>query len=232
MITGIVRSPGSFFDTTPSGMLINKFSNDLSILDNSLATTIVDMFEGPALTIVAIVNICQINLFFIPPAVVIIILVLLFFRYASPVLIQCKQRDLKNKSPIFRFYSETLNGLIQIRTYVRRKTLMEQFTKLINNSTKASIAFDVVSRGFGFYTFLLGGVVLVAIGMEVGIQQSSSTNGGLYAVTVIFLVQFSELLQWFLRQTITVESLMLSSERAFQIINLPSEKALRTDYDN
>jgi len=25
---------------------------------------------------------------------------------------------------------------------------------------------------------------------------------------------------------------MLSSERAFQIINLPSEKALRADYDN
>jgi hypothetical protein len=89
-----------------------------------------------------------------------------------------------------------------------------------------------VSRGFGFYTFLLGGVVLVAIGMEVGIHQSSIADSGLYGVTVIFLVQFSELLQWFLRQTITVESLMLSSERAFQIINLPSEKALRTDYDN
>jgi ATP-binding cassette subfamily C (CFTR/MRP) protein 4 len=125
MIDGIVRSPGSFFDITPSGMLINKFSNDLSILDNSLATTIVDMFEGPALTIVALVNICQINVFFIPPTVVIVICVLLFFGYARPVLIQCKQKDLKNKSPIFRFYSETLNGLIQIRTYGRRKTLIK-----------------------------------------------------------------------------------------------------------
>jgi ABC-type multidrug transport system fused ATPase/permease subunit len=232
MINGIVRSPGSFFDTTPSGMLINKFSNDLGILDNSLSMALVEMVEGPALSLVALVNICQIDLYFIPPAVVVVICIFLFVRYARPAIIQCKQKDLKNKSPIFNFYSETLNGLVQIRIYGRRKHLISKFTRIINSSTKASIAFDIVSRGFGFYVFFLGGTLLMAIGMEVGIQQTSSINSGLYAVTVIFLVQFSELLQWFLRQTIAVESLMLSSERAFQIIDLPSEKALRTQYDN
>ena len=169
MINGIVRSPGSFFDTTPSGMLINKFSNDLGILDNSLSSSMIDMFEGPALSLVALVNICQIDLFFIPPTIVILICVFLFFSYARPAIIQCRQKDLKNKSPIFHFYSETLNGLVQIRTYGRRKDLISKFTKLINNSTKASIAFDVVSRGFALYVFFLGGIVLMAIGMEVGI---------------------------------------------------------------
>jgi hypothetical protein len=42
MVNGIVRSPGSFFDITPSGLLINKFSNDLGILDNSLAQCLID----------------------------------------------------------------------------------------------------------------------------------------------------------------------------------------------
>jgi len=44
MINGIVRSPASFFDTTPSGMIINKFSNDLGVLDNSLSSSMVEMF--------------------------------------------------------------------------------------------------------------------------------------------------------------------------------------------
>jgi len=43
MIFGIVRSPGFFFDQTPSGVLINKFSNDLGILDNSLSQTFLDV---------------------------------------------------------------------------------------------------------------------------------------------------------------------------------------------
>ena len=43
MILGIVRSPGHFFDQTPSGVLINKFSNDLGVLDNSLSQAFVDV---------------------------------------------------------------------------------------------------------------------------------------------------------------------------------------------
>jgi len=162
------------------------------------------MFEGPALSLVALINICQIDVFFIPATIVIVICISLFFSYARPAIIHCKQKDLKNKSPIFHFYSETLNGLVQIRIYGRRKHLISKFTKLINNSTKAAIAFDIVARGFGVYIFLLGGFALMAIGMTVGIQQSSPINSGLYGVTVIFLIQFSELLQWSLRQTIQV----------------------------
>ena len=169
MINGIVRSPASFFDTTPSGMIINKFSNDLGILDNSLSSSMSEMFEGPASSLVALVNICILDVFIIPPTIVIVICVFLFFAYARPAIIQCKQRDLKNKSPIFNFYSETLNGLVQIRTYSHRKDLINKFTKLINNSTTASIAFDVVSRGFALYVSFLGGIILMSIDMEVGI---------------------------------------------------------------
>lgn len=50
-------------------------------------------------------NICQIDVYFIPPTVVIIVLVLLYFVYAKPAIIQCKQLDLKNKSPIYQFYN-------------------------------------------------------------------------------------------------------------------------------
>ena len=71
----------------------------------------------------------------------------------------------------------------------------------------------------------------MVIGMELGVWKSTPVNAGLYGVTVIFLVQFSQFVQIFLRQTIAVESLMISSERAFQIINLKGEKDLRNDYD-
>jgi len=43
MINGIVRSPCDFFDSTPSGRLTNKFSNDLGILDNTLAFAMCDL---------------------------------------------------------------------------------------------------------------------------------------------------------------------------------------------
>jgi hypothetical protein len=36
MFHGLTRCPSSYFDTTPTGRLLNKFSNDLGILDSTL----------------------------------------------------------------------------------------------------------------------------------------------------------------------------------------------------
>jgi len=105
MIMGIVRSPGYFFDQTPSGVLINKFSNDLGILDNTLSHTFVDVLEGPFASMVALINVCTIYVYFVPPFIFFFIVAIILFFYSKEVMIACKQKDLKNKSPIFNLYS-------------------------------------------------------------------------------------------------------------------------------
>ena len=42
MVYGLLRSPSYYFDLTPTGQIINKFSKDLGILDNMLAFTLID----------------------------------------------------------------------------------------------------------------------------------------------------------------------------------------------
>jgi len=155
MIRSIVRCPSHFFDTTPSGILINKFSNDLGVLDSALSFSFIFTLEGPALTLVALINVCLLSTYMIAPTIVIFILCIVFFLYCRKALIQTKQRDLKNKSPIFHFYNETINGLVQVKTYNRRRSLINEFSGLVNDSTRAAISFDIVSRGFGFYITLM-----------------------------------------------------------------------------
>ncbi len=81
----------------------------------------------------------------------------------------------------------------------------------------------MVSRGFGLYETIIN-LSLMFVGMMVGIYQSTTDNSGLYGVTVIYLISFSEVFQWLLRQAITTESLMISYERANLITNLKPEK--------
>ena len=87
MMHGLVRCPSSYFDITPTGRLINKFSNDLGILDNTLAFVLVDMIEGPLLSIIMLINIFQINLFFIPPGVVNLAFLVFFFMYCKQAIV-------------------------------------------------------------------------------------------------------------------------------------------------
>jgi ABC-type multidrug transport system fused ATPase/permease subunit len=105
MLNSVLRSPASYFDSTPSGVLINKFSNDLGLLDKSLPEAFFFNFEAPCSVIVALINICQIYPYFIPAAVVIIVVSVLFFFYARPVITQCKALDLANQNPVFHLYS-------------------------------------------------------------------------------------------------------------------------------
>lgn len=121
MVEGIVRSPGSFFDSTPSGILINRFSNDLGLIDSSMVFAAIDAIEGVFITFIAIIVMCHINPYLIFPSVIVFTAIIAFFVYARPVLISCKQLNFQKKSEIFHCYAETINGLTQIRIYNQQK---------------------------------------------------------------------------------------------------------------
>lgn len=42
MIHGLIRSPCSYFDITPTGKLTNIFSNDLGLMDSMLNYVLID----------------------------------------------------------------------------------------------------------------------------------------------------------------------------------------------
>jgi ATP-binding cassette, subfamily C (CFTR/MRP), member 4 len=91
-----------------------------------------DAVEGPIMITIALVNLCQINVYFIIPTVVLLVIAIAFFAYARPVIIGTKQLDLHKKSPIFHFYSETISGLTQIKVYNQRNSNIIKFAKIIN----------------------------------------------------------------------------------------------------
>jgi ABC-type multidrug transport system fused ATPase/permease subunit len=125
MIHGLVRSPSSYFDITPTGRLNNKFSNDLGILDSSLQFLLVDAIEGPLIMIILVINVFTINYYFIIPGAINILIVIFFFVYCKTAIINIKQLDLKLKSPLFDMVQEMLSGLIGIKIYHRRLGLLK-----------------------------------------------------------------------------------------------------------
>ena len=60
---------------------------------------------------------------------------------------------------------------------------------------------------------------------------SQASLAGLYGVSIVFLIQINDYLQWFLRQMINMESIMVSVERSFIIKDIEPEKDLVSDYD-
>lgn len=104
----------------------------------------------------------------------------------------------------------------------------DKMSECINKSVRANHSFWFASRVFGSWTSYVS-VLICGVGFFIGVKYIES--GGLYGISIVFLLQVSDYLQWFLRQIINMESIMVSVERSFAISNLPSEAPLRTDYD-
>ena len=128
MIDFFLRGPTSFFDLTPTGLLTNKFTTDLGVLDNSLIIAFIDSLEGPILLGVAIGNMIHVDPWFAIPCGILAIIIFAFFLYSRPIFIACKQLDLQIKAPVFHFYSETIHGLTQIKFYNRRLPRITEFS--------------------------------------------------------------------------------------------------------
>ena len=126
MIKSIVRSPCSYFDSTPSGVILNRLANDLGTIDNNLFYSLTESIEGQVAALSAIANIIQINWEFVVPSAIISVIIIVFFVYAKPAYSACKQLFLQTKNMMIHFFGETINGLTQIRIYNQRISKMDE----------------------------------------------------------------------------------------------------------
>lgn len=114
-----MHSPQSFFDTTPSGRILNRFSKDIYVIDEVLAPTILMLFNSLFNSLSTLVVIVASTPLF---AVVIVPLAVLYTfaqRFYVATSRQLKRLESVSRSPIYSHFSETVTGTSVIRAYCR-----------------------------------------------------------------------------------------------------------------
>lgn len=191
MIEGICRAQNAYFDTNSSGDFINKFSNDVGIMDTMLTVTMLDAFDNCFLLITLLLNVFQINVYFIAAGILNVIFAVAYFIYCKPPIIAALQLYLKRKSPIFKELNEMVLGLTQIELLGQKLNTLKKFTLTVNESLKTVYSYGIVSRTFGLHVSLFSNIVLL-IGLTVGVAIIDSADSGLYAISVVFLIQIND----------------------------------------
>ncbi|NXO28683.1 MRP3 protein, partial [Cisticola juncidis] len=207
-----LHTPQSFYDTTPTGRIINRFSKDIYIIDEVIPPTIL-MFLGTFFTSLStmIVIIASTPLF----AVVIVPLAILYFlvqRFYVATSRQLKRLESVSRSPIYSHFSETLSGASVIRAYRKVNAFVDTSDLRVDENQKSYYPGIVSNRWLGIRVEFVGNCVVLFAALFAVIGRSS-LNAGLVGLSVSYALQVTMSLNWMVRMTSELETNIVAVER-------------------
>lgn len=101
MLLSVSQAPLSFFASTTTGEIINRFSSDIGVVDKTLPACLIDLLKGLVSNFILIITVCLYNLPLTPLAAAILVGLIYTRKQFAKVISYSKQADLASRSPIY-----------------------------------------------------------------------------------------------------------------------------------
>ncbi|KAG5894560.1 hypothetical protein JTB14_021542 [Gonioctena quinquepunctata] len=223
MFSKIVFSTMRFFNTNPSGRILNRFSKDIGAIDESLPLTIVDTMQI-GLTVLAItLVIATMNPWILIPTVIILII----FHFIRQAFLS-SSRNIKRveaitRSPIYTHLAASLQGITTIRAFGAEEILTKEFDNYQDAYTSAYFMFLTANRGFGFWLDLHCVIFIALVVVSILFIQNESFGGNV-GLSLTQAMTLSGMFQWGMRQWSELENQMTSVERVQEYADIVPER--------
>ncbi|XP_050307150.1 ATP-binding cassette sub-family C member 4-like [Anthonomus grandis grandis] len=226
----LLQAPMRFFDTNPSGRVLNRFSKDMGAIDEVLPRVLMD-----ALTIILVmagilVNVIISNYYMV---IAIILLGIVFMKLRKWYIASAK--DIKHlegiaKSPMFSHISSTLHGLTTIRASNAEKSLIKEFDEHQNVHSSAWVFTLLCIVSFGLWLDIVSVifVTVVTFGFVVATEFGYVENGSLVGLALSQSLILTGMVQYGMRQTAEVINQLTSVDRVMQYTKLETEGPFHT----
>ncbi len=199
MLDHVIRSPMSFFDSNPSGRIVNRFSKDISFIDELIPLLFFDVCNLASLLAGILISVAIVSpwsLFFLAFFVVLTVKIRGFYMNGSR---QVKRLEAVSRSPVFSLLGECMNGLPSIRSFGLQQALTEKFQRHVEGNTQMFYAFIVTARWLAVCLDTTALILLAAASLG-SVALRASLDAGNVGLALSLLMQLTGMVQWFIRQ--------------------------------
>lgn len=224
MANSIFRAPMRFFETTPIGRILNRFSNDIFKVDELLGRTFSQFFNNVMKVSFSIIVICvttwQFTFFVIPLAV----LYIYYQQYYLRTSRELRRLDSTTRSPIYAHFQESLGGLSTIRGYNQQRRFIHINQSRMDNNMSAYYPSVNANRWLAYRLEFIGTVIIFgAASLSMVRLKSGKLTPGMIGLSLSYALQITQSLNWIVRMTVEVETNIVSVERIKEYSEIPSE---------
>ncbi|XP_063981696.1 ATP-binding cassette subfamily C member 4-like [Diachasmimorpha longicaudata] len=223
MLGCLLQAPMRFFNSNPSGRIVNRFSKDIGCVDELLPNALIDSIQVFAVMIGILSQVLIINWWTIFPMVV-----MGYFYSQIRTLFLATAQDLKRlegitKSPVFSHVNASLAGLATIRSAGGQEMLRKEFDNHQDVHTSANSLLISTSTAFGLWLDAVTLVFVAFITYSFIILKNDSTFAGDVGLAISQILILCGMLQYGMRQTAEMVAQMTSVERVLQYTKLEKE---------
>ena len=129
LIYHVLRADLKFFESTPNGRIVNRFTKDIEATEDSIPTSLKNVIERILDLVAALIIVSLSSPLILLCYVPIIIAYILLERYFIPSNRQIKRMLSASRSPVFAHFSESQTGVTTLRAF----KLTQQFVSLMDD---------------------------------------------------------------------------------------------------
>lgn len=212
LLMAVVRAPLRFFDTTPVGRIMNRFSNDFETVDSSIANNFSQL-----LSLIISVSSIIIVLAYITPAFVFVAAIISVAYLAVGKKYISTSRELKrlhsvSRSPIYSMFGETLAGLSTIRAFSEQSRFMSDLLVKIDDSNRPFYFLWIANRWLSVRSDSIGAIVALSSGVFI-LMHPAGIDAGTAGLALTYALEFVALVNFLVREYTQIEMELNAVER-------------------
>ncbi|XP_066953710.1 ATP-binding cassette sub-family C member 9-like [Macrobrachium rosenbergii] len=227
MLMNIVSCSVRFFDVTPAGRIMNRFTTDTAMIDKELARSVTHLLFFVLLVTSAVV----VNAI-ITPIFLVVAVPICFIYYFIQKFFRCSSRELKrleslSRSPLYSHLSESVCGATVIRAYGDQQRFADVFLHRLDTHVLAFTLLHAGNRWLGISLDYIGGIIVFLATLASLLW--STVFGDLSPAKVGLAISYTLLvpvyLNWVVRFLADTEMCLNAVERVHQYTTLGTEES-------
>lgn len=222
----IFRAPMSFFDSTPSGRILNRASTDQSSVDTKIYD-LLGYLLFPAIEILGTIILMSrvawpVFVIFVP----VIVASLWYQQYYINASRELQRLAGVCRAPVMQHFTESITGTNIIRCFDKERQFISSTGHLMDNLSRPSLynaaAMEWLSLRLDFLSsFIFGSALILLVNLPTDLIDSKTTG-----LAVTYGLSLNMLQGWAIFVLCSLENRMISVERILQYMTIPSEPPL------
>nr|XP_005578552.1 PREDICTED: ATP-binding cassette sub-family C member 8 isoform X6 [Macaca fascicularis] len=224
LLNRIILAPMRFFETTPLGSILNRFSSDCNTIDQHIPSTLECLSRSTLLCVSALAVISYVTPVFLVallPLAIVCYFIQKYFRVASRDL---QQLDDTTQLPLLSHFAETVEGLTTIRAFRYEARFQQKLLEYTDSNNIASLFLTAANRWLEVRMEYIGAcVVLIAAVTSISNSLHRELSAGLVGLGLTYALMVSNYLNWMVRNLADMELQLGAVKRIHGLLKTEAE---------